>query len=211
METSENGKKALITGIEEDARREAEELISDAKKKAGELERYTEKQVQSILADAQEKARSQSESIRRKVLSEVDVEVRRKSLQLKERLFGEVLALIKEELKRMMQTVQYRELLLDWIVEAAIGLGAEEAAVSTSKNEEPLVDSEMLKQAEKQVKKLTGNTVKLEKSSQSEGERQGVVLTALDGKSAFNNLVATRFLRKQRDVRALIYRELFGE
>ena len=211
METSENGKKALITGIEEDARREAEELISDAKKKAGELERYTEKQVQSILADAQEKARSQSESIRRKVLSEVDVEVRRKSLQLKERLFGEVLALIKEELKRMIQTVQYRELLLDWIVEAAIGLGAEEAVVSTSKNEEPLVDSEMLKQAEKQVKKLTGNTVKLEKSSQSEGERQGVVLTALDGKSAFNNLVATRFLRKQRDVRALIYRELFGE
>jgi vacuolar-type H+-ATPase subunit E/Vma4 len=211
MVTSENGKKALITGIEEDARREAETLISDAKKKAGELERYTEKQVQSILADAQEKAGSQSESIRRKVLSEVDVEVRRKSLQLKERLFGEVLALVKEELKRMVQTVQYRELLLDWIVEAAIGLGAEEAAVSTSKNEEPLVDSEMLKQAEKQVKKLTGNTVKLEKSSQSEGERQGVVLTALDGKSAFNNLVATRLLRKQRDVRALIYRELFGE
>jgi V/A-type H+-transporting ATPase subunit E len=211
MEASESGRKALITGIEEDARREAEKLISDAKKKAGELERYTEKQVQSILADAEAKARSQSEAIRRKVLSEVDVEVRRKSLQLKERLFGEVLGLVKEELKGMVQTPQYRELLLDWIVEAAIGLGAEEALVSTSKDEEPLVDSQMLKQAEQRVKKLTGDTVKLKKSSQSEGERQGVVLTALDGKSAFNNLVATRLLRKQRDVRALIYRELFGE
>jgi vacuolar-type H+-ATPase subunit E/Vma4 len=40
---------------------------------------------------------------------------------------------------------------------------------------------------------------------------QGVVLTAADGRTAFNNQVKTRMLRKQREIRMLIYNALFTD
>ena len=40
-------------------------------------------------------------------------------------------------------------------------------------------------------------------------QAQGVVLTAADGRTAFNNQVPTRMLRRQREIRKLIYDVLF--
>jgi V/A-type H+-transporting ATPase subunit E len=211
MEIVDSGSKALISGIEEDAGREAEKLLDDARKKAEELARYTQKQVESILKEGEEKAKAQSEAIIRKALSGVEVELRRRSLQFRERLFGEVMTRVKEELSKMIKNAEYRNVLLDWIVEAAVGLEAEEAIVAVSKIEQRLVDAGLLQQAEKQVKKITEKKVRLTAAQESESERQGIILTASDGKTAYNNLVATRLLRKQRQVRDLIYRELFGE
>jgi len=211
METVDKGSKALISGIEKDASHEAEQLLIDARKKAEELSRYAQKQVESILKDGEEKAKSQSEAIMGKTLSGVEVELRRRSLQFRERLFGEVMTRVKEELSNMIQKPEYRNVLRDWIVEAAIGLGAAEATVRVSRSEQTLLDAEILHQAEKRVKELTGKKVKLIGAQESASDHQGVFLTSSDGKTAYNNLVATRLLRKQRQVREVIYRELFGE
>jgi len=39
---------------------------------------------------------------------------------------------------------------------------------------------------------------------------QGIVLTAANGHTAFNNQVKTRMLRKQREIQTLIYNTLFS-
>jgi vacuolar-type H+-ATPase subunit E/Vma4 len=210
METYDNESKALISGIESDARKEANKILGEAKKRASELRMYTEKQVESILRDAEEKARTQSEAIEKKVLSGVEIEVKRKFLYLKEKIFSEVLSRVKEEFKSLIQTQSYRTVLLNWIVEAAVGLGVDEGIVSTSKNEQHLIDQELLRRAEKQVSDILGKNVKL-RLSRNSGTQQGIVLTASDGRTAFNNQVATRLLRYQRKIRDLIYTQLFGE
>ncbi len=210
MEAYDNESRALISGIENDARKEADKILGEAKKRAEELRMYTEKQVESILREAEEKARSQSEAIKKKVLSGVEIEVKRKFLYLKEKIFSEVLSRVKEEFKNLIQTPSYRTVLLNWIVEAAVGLGVAEAIVSTSKNEEHLIDEELLRRAEKQVSDILGKNVKL-RLSRNSGTQQGIVITASDGRTAFNNQVATRLLRYQRKIRDLIYTQLFGE
>jgi vacuolar-type H+-ATPase subunit E/Vma4 len=210
METYDNESKALISGIEIDARKEADKILAEAKKRASELRMYTEKQVESILRDAEEKARTQSEAIEKKILSGVEIEVKRKSLYLKEKIFSEVLNRVKEEFKSLIQTPSYRTVLLNWIVEAAVGLGVDEGIVSTSKNEQLLIDKELLRRAEKQVSDILGKNVKL-RLSRNSGTQQGIVLTASDERTAFNNQVATRLLRYQRKIRDLIYTKLFGE
>jgi vacuolar-type H+-ATPase subunit E/Vma4 len=211
METFEQGGKALISGIEKDAEQDARKIVEEARKKAKELERYTGKQVESIAAEGEKKARAQSEEIRRRVLSGVDAELRRKDLRLRERIFGDVMNRVKEGLKNMIRKDAYRTVLLDWIVEAAVGLGAAEAAVSASRNERALIDGKLLERAENRVKELAGMTVRLHPAEDDLGDRQGVILTSSDGRTAFNNLVGTRLLRKQREVREMIYRELFEE
>lgn len=210
MKAYDNESKALISGIESDARKEADKILGEAKKRASELRMYTEKQVESILRDAEEKARTQSEAIEKKVLSGVEIEVKRKSLYLKEKIFSEVLSRVKEVFKSLIQTPSYRTVLLNWIVEAAVGLGVDEGIVSTSKNEQHLIDQELLRRAEKQVSDILGKNVKL-RLSRNSGTQQGIVLTASDGRTAFNNQVATRLLRYQRKIRDLIYTKLFGE
>jgi len=40
---------------------------------------------------------------------------------------------------------------------------------------------------------------------------QGVVLTAADGRTAFNNQVKTRILRHKREIQTLIYNALFTD
>jgi vacuolar-type H+-ATPase subunit E/Vma4 len=40
---------------------------------------------------------------------------------------------------------------------------------------------------------------------------QGVVLTAADGRTAYNNQVKTRILRKEREIRMAIYNTLFTD
>lgn len=210
MKAYDNESKALISGIESDARKEADKILGEAKKRASELRMYTEKQVESILREAEKKARTQSEAIEKKVLSGVEIEVKRKFLYLKEKIFSEVLSRVKEEFKSLIQTPSYRTVLLNWIVEAAVGLGVDEGIVSTSKNEQHLIDQELLRRAEKQVSDILGKNVKL-RLSRNSGTQQGIVLTASDGRTAFNNQVATRLLRYQRKIRDLIYTKLFGE
>jgi vacuolar-type H+-ATPase subunit E/Vma4 len=211
MEPYDNESRALISGIEQDAQQEAEKILKEAKKRAAELRKYTEKQIESILREAEEKARTQSGAIKNKVLSGVEIEVKRKSLYLKEKMFAEVLGRVKEEFKKLIPLPSYRTVLLNWIVEAAVGLGADEAIVSTSKNEEHLIDETLLRRAEKQVKEISGRGVKLRRSQNSGGTQQGIIITASNRRMAFNNQVATRLLRYQREIRNLIYSQLFGE
>ena len=42
-------------------------------------------------------------------------------------------------------------------------------------------------------------------------KRQGVVVTAADGRTAYNNQVTTRIQRKEREIRMLIYDKLFAD
>jgi vacuolar-type H+-ATPase subunit E/Vma4 len=83
--------------------------------------------------------------------------------------------------------------------------------VSASRSERALIDDGLLRRAEERVKELAGMTVRLYQAEEVPGDRQGAVLTSSDGRTAFNNLVGTRLLRKQREVREMIYRELFEE
>jgi vacuolar-type H+-ATPase subunit E/Vma4 len=53
--------------------------------------------------------------------------------------------------------------------------------------------------------------VKLTLSAAPPLKSQGVVLTALDGRTAFNNQVKTRLQRSQRQIRTLIYDALFTD
>ena len=211
MESLEKGSRALISGIEDDAQREAEQIILDAKKQAEERKKYLEKQVKSILLEAEEKARVQSEVVSKKILSGLDIEVKRKFMHLKDNILVEILGRVKEEFKTLIKKPEYRTVLQNWIIEAMIGLGAEKAEVSASKSEQRLIDKELLDSAEKRVKELTGHQVKLRVLQNQTHGPQGVVLTAEDGRTAFNNQVTTRLLRKQRIIRNLIHEKIFDE
>ena len=204
-------KHPLISGIESNALAEAEKIKKEAEIQAAERKKYLDKQVTSILKDAEEKARAESALIKSKLLSGVDVEIKRKEMHSRDEMLNEIQQRVKKELEDLTGKKQYRDVLLNWITEAAIGLSADHAFVSVSADEKGIIDGSLLAEAEKKVKTITGRSVSLELSGETATGSQGVILTAEDGRTAFNNQVAVRLLRKQKAIRKLIYQKLYGE
>ena len=211
MDREKTDTGALIEGIESDAKKEADQLLQEAEQKSEERLKYAQKQADSILKDATKKAGSQAEAVQKKILSGVEIEVRRKSMQIKDRIMGEILNQVREKCAELIEEGEYKEVLFQWIIEAGMGLGAGGAFVNASKREKDLIDSKLLDRAARRVDDLSGIHVEFSLSDENSLGAQGVVLYSRDGKTAYNNQVSTRILRKQREIRDIIYARLFDE
>ncbi len=209
MESVQNGKEALISGIEKDAKAEAESIVAEAEKQAEERRKNIGRQIESIYNDAEKKAQQQAEIIKKKALSGVDVEVKRQIMRLRDKVMKEILSRVQKELRALIAKPEYREILQNWIIEAAIGLGVEQVEVNASKDERAWLEKEFIGETEKLIEDIAGFAVALQVSEEQPLRGQGVVLTAQDGRTAFNNQVHTRMLRKQREIRKYIYDNLF--
>ncbi len=210
MEKFEQGKSELISGIEKDARKRAEEIIGEARKRAEEKIRFAKQKVKSILDEADARAKEQSESVRKKVLGGMSLEAKRRSMKLRDSVLQAVIARAREKLNALVQKPDYKNILKDWIVEAALGLGTDRAVVHTTEVEKKMIDAKLLYAAENEVKKITGRPVSISLPDGPPLSGQGVLLSSSDGKTAFNNQVSTRLLRKQRDIQIQLYKLLFG-
>jgi vacuolar-type H+-ATPase subunit E/Vma4 len=212
MESTETDRAALISDIETDAQVEAGQIMKEAENQAAEKREYAEKQVASLLEDARKKAQDQAEAIKRRALSAADLEIKRRSMSARDAVMRDIMGQVERRLETMIDDVQrYRPVLVDWIAEAAIGLGADSAGVNASEKERTLIDDPLLVEAGQKVRAQANQHVSLTVSAAPPLKSQGVVLTALDGRTAFNNQVKTRLQRSQRRIRALIYDALFTD
>ncbi len=211
MEIGEQVNNELIKGIENDARNEAQSIISAAEEIAANRRTSGKLQLDSIMKEAQESAKQRVMEIKRNNGSTIVMETRRLHLKVQDQIINQILKLIKERLKKMTGNPEYTAVLQDWIVEAAIGLNLDRASVNASEIERDKIDGQTLKRAEKELKDLTGREIRLEIASEPPLPGQGIVLTSPDKRIAYNNQVATRLFRYQSEIRKMISRELFNE
>jgi vacuolar-type H+-ATPase subunit E/Vma4 len=211
MEPAEKGKAELISGIESDARIEVEEIIKEAEKRAAEKRKYSEKKIEALLNDAHSEAQRQAEVVKGKILSAVDLELKRQSMSVRSALVQDVMSRVEDRLVSMAGDENYRSVLINWIAEAFIGLGAEAAQINASQKERAMIDDRLLSEVKEKVHMQTDKQAQLKLSDAEPSKYQGVVLTAADGRTAFNNQVKTRMLRKQREIQMLIYNAVFTD
>lgn len=211
MESVEREKAALITGIEADARAEEQKIIEEAQMQAAEKREHGEKKIASLLEEARTKAQEQADAVRKKIIATAEREVKRRSMRARDDIMRDVMERVEKRLRSMITDDNYRSVLLGWLVEAAVGLDAEAAVVNASADERNLIDDRMLSEAKERLRGQTGKDVALTLSDGQPLKSQGVVLTAADGHTAFNNQVKTRMLRSKREIQRLIYEALFTE
>ena len=211
MEPVEKGKAELIEGLETDARVEEQQIIKDAEKQAAEKRKYTEKKIESILNEANADAKKQADTLKAKSLSGVQLDLKRHSMSIRSDLIQEVINRVEDKLASMAEDESYRSILINWIVEAFIGLGVEAAQINASEKERKLINDQLLSEVKEKIRTQTDKEAQLKLSDDEPLKFQGVVLTAADGRTAFNNQVKTRISRNQREIRALIYDAVLAE
>jgi vacuolar-type H+-ATPase subunit E/Vma4 len=194
----------LIEGIAEDAGQEAERILGEAKKAAEDRTAAAREQARAVIQQGESKAEEQAERIRERSVSSLRLERRRRELRLQEQAVQEVLKRARRRLAEMAGSPEYREVLLTWIVEAAIGLGASEATVNASAAERKQIDKRLLQEAQDRISELSGRKVSLKTADEDPLIPQGIVLKAADGRVEYNNQVATRLLRRQSEIRKTI-------
>lgn len=211
MESVEREKAALISGIETDARAEQEKIIKEAQTQVAEKRKYSSKKIESLLDEARTKAQEQAEAAKNKIISTAEREVKRRSMHIRNTVMQDILDRVEKKLGSMTGDENYRSTLIGWLTEAAIGLDTESAHVNASPEELKLIDGKMLSEVTERVRKQTGGQVELTISDAEPLQSQGVILTAADGRTAFNNQVKTRMLRNRREIQTLIYNTLFTD
>ena len=201
MEIGEQVDNELIKGIEKDAQNEAQGIIAAAEEVAANRRTSGKLKLDSIMKEAQESAKQRVMEIKRNNGSTIVMETRRLRLKVRDQIINQILKLVKEGLKKMIENPEYTALLQDLIVEASIGLNLDRASVNASAIERDRIDGQTLKRAEKEFKALTDRELRLEIASEPPLPGQGIVLTSPDKRIAFNNQVATRLLRYQSEIR----------
>ncbi|MBN1760127.1 MAG: hypothetical protein JW863_17505 [Chitinispirillaceae bacterium] len=204
------GTSLIIEGIAADARQQAEALLAEGKKMAEERIAFARGKADKITREAEGKARLQADTVRQTVLSGINVALKREKLQAQDGLLKEVLARAGEKIAGMIATPAYRNILAAWITEAAAGLDVPVARVNASAAERKLIDTALLGEAAKNAENICNHPVSLSLADAPPLAGQGVVVTAADGRTAFNNQVATRLRRHESAIRNLVYDTMFS-
>jgi vacuolar-type H+-ATPase subunit E/Vma4 len=209
MESSEKEKSALISGIEADAHAEEQEIIKEAENQAVEKRKYAEKKIESILEDANKEAQEQAEAIKKKISSGLKLELKRRYMRIQDSIMQEIKGRVEQKINSMTDDTSYRDVLINWITEAAIGLDAESVQINASDKERNLINDQLISAVAEKIQTKTGRKIALQLADVVPLKRQGVVATASNGHTAYNNQVKTRIQRKEREIRMLIYENLF--
>jgi vacuolar-type H+-ATPase subunit E/Vma4 len=211
MESLEKGKQELLSGIEADIRAEKQQIIDDVRKQIAEKKMYAEKKIESILNDARKQAQEKAEALKRKINSSVGLEIKRLRLKVRNEVVKEIIDRVEKKIETKMAEDNYRTFLAEWIIEAAVGLGAESATINASQQERQLIDQQLISDVKEKLQALTGSQVELVLSQSQPLKDQGVVLVSADGRTAYNNQVKTRIMRTERTIRNLLNDNLFNE
>lgn len=182
----------LYDGILESAKSEGEIILKKGEKEAAELKKSYEKKIldakkheQNLLDKRLEEIKNttdnQIKNIQRSHVGELTKEMRKYAQKA---LF--------EEMASIIESKAYSQALIEWITEGAIALEAEQVKVSTSKQE--VISDEMIQKAQSLVERIVSRKVKIERDI-TPLSTQGVLVSTMDGKIAYNNSINVRFMR----------------
>ncbi|MDZ7792304.1 MAG: V-type ATP synthase subunit E family protein [Spirochaetia bacterium] len=206
--SKESQNTSLLSGISEQVEAEVKKISEDAERQAKEIVEGGRKKAESIRRDAEEKGRKQAEGILKKNAQAIEAEQRKLLLKAQEELFSKAMGRVKEKLQALTERSDYRSILKGWIVEGAIGLAEDALKVNASEQELELITDGLLREAEAEVKSMTGRSVKIERTDQPPLQKQGVILTAREGRLAFNNTAEARLDRYSTVIRRMIYQRM---
>lgn len=208
---SEENRKpdALIERILAEARAEAESLRDEANRTVEERGNALERRVDEIHETARTRIEEETERLRRRSDAAISLAEGRAALQREDRLYRTAEQKTREAMRALRDADEYVELLADWIVEAARGLGSDRAVVSCPEADRRLLDAAM----EAAGKRLAadGSGVELTHDPTRTETGQGVVLRSPDGRRAFSNLVHDRMRRLGGELQRIYYHSLIEE
>jgi vacuolar-type H+-ATPase subunit E/Vma4 len=195
--------------IREDGEKEIESILDKARRTAGEIKAKAEAQRDEIAARIMREAEERGKTESRRLLSSVNIEVRRAKLRAREEVVSVVNGMVEKELKGMRHSKRYPDVLAGLVIEAVRGLEGKSFVVFADKRDLGMLENEIFPRVKKAMTD-EGRPVNalaarpLEKSTLG-GARVGVP----GGNVIFDNTFEARMFRFRDEIRARIIDRVF--
>ncbi|MCK4538952.1 MAG: hypothetical protein KAV42_09175 [Candidatus Krumholzibacteria bacterium] len=193
----EDGEKE-ISSILEKAERTASEILEKARNSADEI-------AGKILREAEEKG----DLARRRLLSSVNIEVKRAKLKAREEIVSKVNREVESGLADARAEAGYPELLADLIAEAIRWLDGDSFQVYVDRRDLSLLDEKVFRAVREAMATESRDITGLEAMSLEKNSLGGARVGVPGGKVIFDNTFEARIYRLRDRTRNIIFEEIF--
>jgi vacuolar-type H+-ATPase subunit E/Vma4 len=202
---------ALIEALLSEAHETAEKIIQDVKKTVqGTLEEQRKKgreRAREIVISIDKKAQKESLIIKLRNKTSAERKAKWLILEKKHELIENVINQVKDELRTLIKTDKYLDVLENLILEGGIILGVTDLEVILNERDS-ILPLELDKLAEK-IGERTGTKTKITKSVKKIDAIGGAIIQTTDGKIVMNNTFEGILNISERDIRYKIAKILF--
>jgi vacuolar-type H+-ATPase subunit E/Vma4 len=206
LSTSDPSK--IIEKILNDARSEAERIVSHAKAEAEVRRMEARKRADAEVEAAVSKFRRVKEEEARRIVVEAKVKAKERWLKEREELINQAIEKVKEKLAEVTKSLSYVKVLESLIEEAAVAIGGGDLMVEVNDRDSKLnLDLEGIAKA---VSSKTGVNTKIELSKAKLRCMGGAVVSSKDGRFTYDNTFESRLERLSSTMRLTASKILFA-
>jgi vacuolar-type H+-ATPase subunit E/Vma4 len=199
MELENASADALRKEILERSGADAKSVIEQAESDAARVKAEAKSEAEKFQAETLKKAAAQAEAVRKRILSGVHLEVKKRHLQVMEETLTGIFWLVKGRLEDFRKDKRYGAFLEKLAIEGIEALDSAEIQLLPGAAERPLLTRDRLAAIEKEAE-TRKRKVRLVLSDQTLTDG-GVVMVSGDGRTRFDNTFSARIRRYQGELR----------
>ncbi len=192
----------IIGKIEEDADKEANGVLVEARGKVEEIIKEAQTKAREEEEGIIQKGRREAELVKQRIIADAKLRARKQKLDLKEAAIEAAFSEAERELQKLPSTSKYPSILLRIIKEAVASIGTD-IEILASKADRKLLNQNSLKTLSKEL----GVNVAL--APQMIETYGGAVVRTKDGKIEVDNTFETRMSRMRDSLRSEVAKILF--
>jgi vacuolar-type H+-ATPase subunit E/Vma4 len=195
--------------IKEDGEREIASILDKARSTAadiiGKAEAKRDEATEKIMRDAKEKGEMES----RRLLSSVNIEVRRTKLKAREEVVGVITKKVEEELSGIRSSAGYADILTGLVVEAVRGLEGKSFVVYADKKDLKLLEEKIFPRVKETMVAESAPVSSLQARPLEKSSAGGARAGHPGGNVIYDNTFEARMFRYRDDIRMAIFDEVF--
>lgn len=195
--------------ILDEAEREAERLVAEAKSNATEILSVAEKRANETKEAELERMKKHIDNTLREGIAEKKVDYHRRIQAFKSELIDEIFKRARDELKEYVEKPAYIKTLNEIIVEAGMTLGGGELLVKLNEKDRKLISRDVLMQISKDIEKRTETETRLVLDEKPLVAIGGATVSAENQRAIMENTLETRLERAKEKASAELETILF--
>ena len=207
MENSQASSKILQKEILEQSEKEASAILEQAEKEKNRILQEAREEADKITARTMKKAESEADTVRRRILSGVHLEIKQKSLQQREVLISRIMERVENKLDDLRKSKKYLPFLENMILEGLIALDVQKVEIQAGDVEKKILKQQVITSIQKKYKKQCGKDVTLTVRNEILSEA-GLIIEDDKRRVKFDNRFTARIQRMQNDLRFIILKKL---
>lgn len=201
---------SLCEQIMQEARRESDDIISQAQAEAARIIKENETEVQNLRHQVLGDAHWEAAALERRILATINLESRRIQLKAREEILEQILKEIIGLATAFRQTPEYPGFIRVLIVDGAKELGSRVVVAVLSARDKDILDKVFFDKIEKELKDKYGQDIALRVEWDELASDIGVILRSGDSRIECDNTFRARLARIHEAIRTDILREVFG-